>query len=56
VHPKEEIAESIREKPKHIQATAKKLDLIVAAKLSDKFTILREKFKTILYFHIKNPL
>jgi hypothetical protein len=53
MYPKEAITKGIREKPKHIQATAKKLDLIVSAKLCHKIAALREKFKTILYFSIK---
>ena len=41
--PKEEIENRIREKRKHMEAAAKGLDFIVAAKLRDEIAILKEK-------------
>ncbi len=41
--PKEEIEKRIREKRKHMEAAAKELDFIVAAKLRDEIAVLREK-------------
>jgi excinuclease ABC subunit B len=41
--PKEEIEKRIREKRKHMEAAAKELDFIVAAKLRDEIAILKEK-------------
>ncbi|WP_218598585.1 excinuclease ABC subunit UvrB [Polaribacter sp. NJDZ03] len=41
--PKEEIEKRIREKRKHMEAAAKGLDFIVAAKLRDEIALLREK-------------
>jgi excinuclease ABC subunit B len=41
--PKEEIEKRIREKRKHMEAAAKGLDFIVAAKLRDEIAVLKEK-------------
>ena len=41
--PKEEIEKRIREKRKHMEAAAKELDFILAAKLRDEITLLKEK-------------
>ena len=41
--PKEEIEKRIREKRKHMEADAKGLDFIVAAKLRDEIAVLKEK-------------
>jgi excinuclease ABC subunit B len=41
--PKEEIEKRIRDKRKHMEAAAKGLDFIVAAKLRDEIAVLREK-------------
>ena len=40
--PKEEIEKRIREKRKHMEAAAKELDFIVAAKLRDEIAVLKE--------------
>jgi excinuclease ABC subunit B len=40
--PKEEIEKRIREKRKHMEAAAKELDFIVAAKLRDEIDVLRK--------------
>ena len=41
--PKEEIEKRIRDKRKHMEAAAKSLDFIVAAKLRDEIAILKEQ-------------
>ena len=41
--PKEEIEKRIRQKRKHMEAAAKELDFIVAAKLRDEIAVLREQ-------------
>jgi len=40
---KEEIEKRIREKRKHMEAAAKELDVIVAAKFRDEIAVLKEK-------------
>ena len=41
--PKEEIEKRMRQKRKHMEAAAKELDFIVAAKLRDEIAVLREQ-------------